>query len=260
MKNMKHGLKKNDNFFEDNSNLLEKQNELGLLVADHVSAMIAYWDRDEVCRFANNAYMKWYGKTHSNVIDKMPMKEFLGSLYEKNLPHLTEVLKGKTQVFEQETKCHLGNRNHSITTYTADKVSGVVKGFFVHIADITETKLKEQELIRTNELITEQNKRLANYTYIISYTLKSKSASFRRALNSFIEASSEKEKAEMLGFLYNISSKFSETVKSMNEYASTQSRVNLELARKQLVGIAKPISKLPHQLSDIKKNRPNKGF
>ena len=255
---MKNSLRKNGDFFEDNFPL-GKEKELGLLVADHVSAMIAYWDRNEICRFANNAYMKWYGKTHGDINDTTTMKEFLGPLYEKNVPYLKEVIKGKTQIFEQEIQSNFGNLNHSITTYTADKVSGVVRGFFVHITDITDTKMKEQELIRNNEIISDQNNRLTNYTYLMSYTLKSKSASFKRALNSFIEAGTEKEKAEMLGFLYNISSKFSETVNNFNEYASIQSRVNIELDRKLLVKVPKPMAKMPHQLTDFKKNRPNRG-
>jgi len=258
MKNMEHSLQKNGGFLEDNSQD-GKQNEFGLQVVNQVSAMVAYWDRDEICRFANIAYVKWHGRTHKDLIGKMLMKEFLGPLYDNNLPHLKEVLKGKTQVFEQETLCKSGVTHHSVTTYTADKVNGIVKGFFVHVTDITQTKIKEEELIRKNEIITDQNNRLANYTYLISYTLKSKSAHLRKALNSFIEASTEKEKEEILGFLYNISSKFSETVKSMNEYASMQSKVNLELGRKQLVQVSKAVSKSPHQLTDYRKNGPTRG-
>ncbi|MDZ4758694.1 MAG: PAS domain-containing protein [Bacteroidota bacterium] len=260
MKNLKNGQKKNGDFFEDNFPQ-GKQTELGLLVADQISAMIAYWDRDEICRYANSAYLKWYGKSNSGIIDNITMQELLGILYDKNHHYLKEVLKGKTQIFEQETISPLGDINHSITTYTADKISGIVKGFFVHITDITVIKLKEKEIIQSNEMVSDQNNRLTNYTYLVSYNLKSSSVKLEKTINSFIEAKNEKEKGKILGSLYDLSSRFSETIKDLNDYISSQSRVNLELSRKLLLNKVpvKSLSKMPHQLSDFKKNRPNGG-
>lgn len=37
-------------------------NDVVLRVADHVTAMLAYWNTDQVCLFANNAYRDWFGK------------------------------------------------------------------------------------------------------------------------------------------------------------------------------------------------------
>src|SRR5690349_11732496 len=76
--------------------------EMGLLVSDHIQAMIAYWDKGQVCRFANNAYMFWFGKSRDEMIGRITMKELLGPLYEKNLPYINAVLTGVKQQFERE--------------------------------------------------------------------------------------------------------------------------------------------------------------
>lgn len=40
-------------------------NPLRLLV-DHLPSMLAYWDRDLRCRFANRAYENWFGVDPDN--------------------------------------------------------------------------------------------------------------------------------------------------------------------------------------------------
>ncbi|MER3498498.1 MAG: hypothetical protein C4308_07630 [Chitinophagaceae bacterium] len=40
--------------------------EFGLRVTDHITAMLAYWDKDRVCRFTNNAYREWFGNERKN--------------------------------------------------------------------------------------------------------------------------------------------------------------------------------------------------
>ncbi|MES1218305.1 MAG: PAS domain-containing protein [Bacteroidota bacterium] len=122
-------------------------NELSGLVADQVTAMLAYWDKNQVCGFANSAYREWFGKTPEQMIGKITMKELLGPLYEKNLPYIIGVLKGKKQVFEREIPLPKGGARHSIATYYPDILNGEVIGFFVHVADVTPIKLLEAKLI-----------------------------------------------------------------------------------------------------------------
>lgn len=44
-------------------------------IADHINAMLAYWDKDLICRYANAAYLDWFGKTSYELIDKMTMHD-----------------------------------------------------------------------------------------------------------------------------------------------------------------------------------------
>jgi PAS domain S-box-containing protein len=121
-------------------------NKFSWLITDHISAMLAYWDNKQVCRFANNAYREWFGKTPEEMIGKMTMKELLGPLYEKNLPYITAALKGEKQVFEREISLPGGGTRHSIATYYPDIAEGKVRGFFVHVADVTPIKLLQEKL------------------------------------------------------------------------------------------------------------------
>lgn len=204
------------------------QNLLGLRVADHVSAMLAYWDRDLVCRFANAAYMDWFGRRRDEMVDKITIKELLGPLYEKNLPYILGALKGKNQTFEREIPTPTGGIRHSIANYFPDIVDGEVKGFFVHVADITPIKLLEKELIQSNEIISNQNKRLVNFANIVSHNLRSYANNLKTILELFINANTEKEKEEMLVFLKAISNGFSITVNHLNEIVEIQNQSTIK--------------------------------
>jgi PAS domain S-box-containing protein len=151
---------------------LRKLDELGLLVSDQVTAMLAYWDKNLISRFANNAYREWFGKERHEMIDKMHISELLGpDLYQKNLPYIHAVLAGEKQVFEREIPNLQGTGSrHSLATYIPDIKEGEVIGFFVHVADISEVKKLQQQLTHTKREIlrsiinTEENesRRLAH--------------------------------------------------------------------------------------------------
>src|SRR5690348_419050 len=74
--------------------------ETALRVADHVPAMLAYWNTNQVCLFANDAYWAWFGKSRDAVVGST-MQELLGPLYELNLPYIERALRGEVQVFER---------------------------------------------------------------------------------------------------------------------------------------------------------------
>jgi len=123
------------------------------LVANSITAMLGYWDKNLICRYANNAYCEWFGKTKEEIIDKMNLKDLLGKMYEKHIPFITGALDGKIQTFEREINSPNKGLRHSITNYFPDIVNGEVKGFVVHIADITTLKLAEKELLHSKELL-----------------------------------------------------------------------------------------------------------
>jgi len=121
--------------------------DLALLISDQINAMLAYWDKDLLCRYANSAYVDWFGKTKEQMINKIHIDELLGPLYEKNLPYIKGVLLGKKQVFEREIPIPDGSGvRHSLATYIPDINNGKVLGFFVHVAEVTYLKDLEKEI------------------------------------------------------------------------------------------------------------------
>jgi len=114
-------------------------------LVDHLDAMVAYWDVNQVCRFANNAYYAWFGKTRQELIG-ITLQELLGPLYPKNLPYIKSAYEGHTQVFEREILTPAGKIRHSLATYIPHIIDGHVHGIFVHVADVTPLKIIENEL------------------------------------------------------------------------------------------------------------------
>ncbi|AYL95168.1 PAS domain-containing protein [Mucilaginibacter celer] len=128
--------------------------EVGFEVADHTSAMLAYWDKNLVCRYANAAYIEWFGKSPADMIDKITLHQLLGPLFALNLPFITEVLKGKVQVFERDIKIPDGQVKSTIATYCPDFANQEVRGFFVHVADVTPLKNRQNSNIIPNDGLT----------------------------------------------------------------------------------------------------------
>lgn len=148
-------------------------------VVNHVDAMLAYWDKNEVCRFANKAYMKWYGKPGNEIIGKMKLKEFLGPFYAENRLYVKNVLAGKKQIFERDIIRADGSVHHYIVTYSPDIIKGKISGFFVHLADVDlvkelETKLLNSEKAKRREVLRSVIETQESERELISYELRDK--------------------------------------------------------------------------------------
>jgi diguanylate cyclase (GGDEF)-like protein/PAS domain S-box-containing protein len=120
-------------------------NNILLELVDHLDAMVAYWDINQACVFANNAYLDWFGKTRQEMIG-ITLEGLLGPIYPKNLPYIRAAYEGKIQVFEREIPTPEGGVRHSLATYTPHILDGQVHGIFVHVADVTPLKRLEHEL------------------------------------------------------------------------------------------------------------------
>lgn len=116
------------------------------LLVDHVPSMLAYWDRDLRCKFANRAYERWFGVDPDTLLGSS-ISDLLGpSLFALNEPYIRAALKGEEQVFERVVPGPDGVKRHSLATYIPDIVDGEVMGFIAQVTEVTKLKATEAAL------------------------------------------------------------------------------------------------------------------
>lgn len=123
----------------------DEPSEIAMKVVDNVDVLLAYWDREQRCKFANASYQRWFGKSRPELLG-ITLKELLGPVYELNLPYILAALRGETPVFERAFQVPDGSTRYSLASYHPDIVDGVVNGFTVQVTDVTQLKRMEFEL------------------------------------------------------------------------------------------------------------------
>lgn len=132
------------------ANVPEDTADLLIDLVDHLDAMVAYWNADQVCMFANAAYRGWFGKDRPELIGTT-LQQLLGPLYVLNLPYIEAAYRGSKQVFERDIPSPDGGIRQSLATYIPHVVEGEVRGIFVHVADVGPLKRLERELKEAKE-------------------------------------------------------------------------------------------------------------
>ena len=128
--------------------------ELAAKAANQIEAMIAYWDADQRCQYANPAYQAWFGQSAEQLYG-MTLFELLGPAYQHQVHYVQGALRGERQVFERRIPAPsgLGYRD-CLATYSPDFEDGVVRGFWVHDADISPLRESQEryETLRQSAL------------------------------------------------------------------------------------------------------------
>lgn len=116
------------------------------VLADHVPSMLASWDKDLRCRFANRAYKTWFGADPARLLGTS-IRDLLGpDLFRRNEPFMRAALAGEEQVFERVIPGPDGVDRHSLARYTPEFSNGGVVGFFVEVTDVSRLKSIERSL------------------------------------------------------------------------------------------------------------------
>ena len=93
--------------------------------------------------------------------------------------------------------------------------------------DITKMKQAENDLSSSLDLVTEQNKRLLNFSYIVSHNLRSHSSNIE-SITSLIEFSeSEEETLEMVQLLKKVTQSLNDTMHNLNEVVNIKANINI---------------------------------
>ncbi|RYZ81121.1 MAG: PAS domain S-box protein, partial [Moraxellaceae bacterium] len=115
-------------------------------ITDALPGLVAYWDKDLFCHFANEPFKEWYGV--SPAIGQH-LRSFMGDeAFERGLPNIKAVLvTGEPQSFERVVVTPQGDTRYAFVNFIPDiNASNEIVGFFVLATDITSLKNAQADL------------------------------------------------------------------------------------------------------------------
>lgn len=116
-------------------------------ITDAMPAMVAYWDRSLICRFANKPYIQWFGKSTDDIIGTSKQALLGQSLFKADEPYIRGALAGECQQFERTLTKADGSLSFTWTNYIPDiDAHGTVNGFYVLVTDVTPIIKAENQL------------------------------------------------------------------------------------------------------------------
>lgn len=133
---------------------LKRERERVRLVADGVPALISYIDADACYRLNNRAYETWFGHP-PEAFQGRHVREMLGErAWDVLRPRMEAALSGQTVQYEAEVPYKDGGTRWISTTYTPDvDEAGQVRGFVVHVNDVTAVKRAADAVREQGELL-----------------------------------------------------------------------------------------------------------
>ena len=108
------------------------------------------------------------------------------------------------------------------------KKEGVVRSHIAIIEDITHKKRAQEELKESFNLVSDQNKRLLNFSYIVSHNLRSHTSNIELIAELMETSKSKEEQDEMIQLLKKVSKSLDETMKNLNDVVNIRTNINLK--------------------------------
>ena len=139
----------------------------------------------------------------------------------------TELFKKRHHIFEYRMIAKDGSLvwiSDSLTVEPNLEFPEKLRGIMI---DITSVKEAEVTLQKSFDIVTEQNKRLLNFSYIVSHNLRSHVSNID-GITALIKASdSEKERNQMIDLLSKVVGNLNDTLYNLNKIIDIQTSINL---------------------------------
>src|SRR5690606_2475651 len=113
-----------------------------------------------------------------------------------------------------------------VSVISEDNKPVLLRGIMI---DITAHKQAEKIMNDSFELVTDQNKRLLNFSYIVSHNLRSHTSNIEAIANLIDIASTEGERKELVNLLKGASFSLNETLIDLNQVVNIQTSINENL-------------------------------
>ncbi|MFY7652359.1 MAG: PAS domain S-box protein, partial [Chitinophagaceae bacterium] len=125
-----------------------------------------------------------------------------------------------------------------------------IEAFVMSLEEITERKSVALELEKSFSLVSAQNQRLVNFSYIVSHNLRSHTSNIKSILHFLKLTTDETEKKELLFHLQAVTNSLDDTLYHLNEVVEIQNNVNITVSTiKLLPVIQKSMQLLQNQIA-----------
>lgn len=105
-------------------------------IADALPALIAIFDADHICRFANAHHLEWHGRSPDELVG-LHMREFFApEVYAHRLPYLERVAKGEQVSFDAQMPHRDGMMRDAAIRYVPKMGPDGFLGFYVLAFDV----------------------------------------------------------------------------------------------------------------------------
>jgi len=136
------------NLAEDATQALVEHQQFLRTLTDAVPGLLAYWDRDLRCQFANQSWLDSFGLTRETALGQS-MATLLGSaLTNENAAAVQGALQGQAQSFERDHSTPSGEPRQVLVQYVPHRADGAVQGFVASVTDLSTVKQGQQALAR----------------------------------------------------------------------------------------------------------------
>lgn len=132
--------------YQDANEALRRSEAQIRLLTDSLPVLIAYFDREARCRFANKTCALWYAQPKEGVIGKSLRTLAGGAAFESLQPQVTRALLGSPAIFQSTFAFPDGKTRNVEATFIPRVAEGEIDGFFVLIHDETERLATEAQL------------------------------------------------------------------------------------------------------------------
>ncbi|MBP6902864.1 MAG: response regulator [Burkholderiaceae bacterium] len=131
------------------------------IITDSQPLLVAYWDRELRLRFANRAYLAWFGLQREQVLGGT-LEQVLGVQWQPRFAEpIRRALEGQVQEAEMELQAADGRQATFWTHRVPDRRTGQVLGFFFIATDISELVSARREGERLAAALGQANAELA---------------------------------------------------------------------------------------------------
>jgi PAS domain S-box-containing protein len=113
-----------------------------------------------------------------------------------------------------------------------DNDTTILKGIMI---DITQNKENEKDLNQSLEMVTEQNKRLLNFSYIVSHNLRSHTSNIQSLAILIKESKDIEEQQKLIQLIEKVSNDLNDTIINLNEVINIRKNINLNVQNLKLV-------------------------
>ncbi len=141
-------------------------------ILNSIPSMIAYWDRNQINRFTNNARDNWFSIEPAQMVGRH-LRELLGEkTYAESLPYIQGALRGERQTFEREMTDAQGRTHTGQVNYVPDIQDGKVLGFYALIFDISTLRAAERAQAAAREAAEQATRAKSVFLTSMSHELR----------------------------------------------------------------------------------------